>query len=276
MLQIPRKPVFLSNGKQYIEANYQNMKDIKLNHKLITRMLFVLSIGLVSAGAAAQTKDHLAIQFEEPSDIFTESEKQLAVELLTDSEREVRKLLPGLPEGIEVNVEIVDWDLDVVGGVTGRAETNDPPVVMIQVSKKFPGGVEAAINGGLQSVIYHEFHHLSLGWAVRDNQFTSDIQTATVIEGLAEVFSEEFTGVSHAENQMPQEVNAEDWIEEVRALPKDADYQTWMFQHPDGRTSIGYRTGNYLIKQALSNSGKTILELSRLSPGELWALAGYN
>lgn len=251
------------------------MDSINLDQQFIKRLLVLLSFSLICAFASAQDMNRLEIHFKEDEDHFTETEKQQTLELLSDSEVEVRTLLPDLPEGIEVIVEIVDWDLDVVGGVTGRAETNEPPVVMIQISKNYPGGVGAAIQASLRSVIYHEFHHLSLGWAVRDNKFTSDIQTATVIEGLAEVFSEEYTGVSHAENQMPEEVNAEDWIREVRALPKDADYQTWMFQHPDGRTSIGYRTGNYLIKQALSNSGTSILELSLLSPGELWTLAGY-
>ena len=182
-------------------------------------------------------------------------------------------MLPNLPKGIKVIVEVVDWEIDEVGGVTGRAESNSAPLVMIQVSNKFPGGIVSAINAGLRSTIFHEFHHLSLGWAIKDNKFVPEIPVAAVIEGLADVFTEEYTGVVFAANSYPKEVKA--WVKEILALPKDADYQKWMFQHPDGRTSIGYRTGNYLVRIAMFNSGKTILELSNISPSDLLGLAGY-
>lgn len=251
------------------------MKLLSSNHRSLKGLISILSIAFIGACLHTTDKAEIEITFNEDTDSFTELEKQLATDIISDSEKEVRKLLPELPNGIKVIVEIVDWDLDVVGGVTGRAETNAPPVVMIQVSKKFSGGVVAAINAALRSTIYHEFHHLSLGWAVKDNKFTPGIPTAVVIEGLAEVFSEEYTGVAFEENQVPENVNADDWVKEILALPRDADYQTWMFQHPDGRTAIGYRTGNYLIKKAMSNSGKTILELSSVSPNDLLRLAGY-
>ena len=238
-------------------------------------LLLFLVINLIGACASTPEREELEITFKEDAESFTEPDKQLAVDIVTDSENEVRKLLPALPKGIQVELEIVDWDLDKVGGVTGRAETNSPPLVLIQVSNKFPGGITAALDTGLRSTIYHEFHHLTLGWAIQDNKFTPYIQTATVIEGLAEVFAEVHTGAAFAENHMPEEVNADDWVKEILALPKKADYQTWMFEHPDGRTSIGYRTGNYLIKKALFNSGKTIVELSSLPPSELFKLAGY-
>tara|TARA_B110000503_G_C7134443_1_gene408220 strand:+ start:1652 stop:1798 length:147 start_codon:yes stop_codon:yes gene_type:complete len=48
-----------------------------------------------------------------------------------------------------------------------------------------------------------------------------------------------------------------------------------MGEHPDGRTYIGYRTGNYLIRKAMKLSGKNILELSDLMPNEIIKLTGY-
>jgi hypothetical protein len=220
-------------------------------------------------------ENNLDVEFKKEESQFRAEEKELALAIIHRSEKKVRELLPDLPSGIKLQLELVDWDLDLVGGVTGRAETNSPPLVLIQVSIQYPGGVESALESGLASTLYHELHHLSLGWAIQDNNFLPDIKTATIIEGLAEVFSEEFTGVSFEENQMPEGVNPADWVREIIALPKNADYQTWMFQHPDGRTSIGYKTGNYLVKRAISRSGKNILELSNLPVEEIYRLAGY-
>jgi len=240
-------------------------------------LIFLIAfLNSCNSNSAKTESKELNIEFKESTDNFTEFEKELVIEILTDSEKEIRTLLPSLPKKIKVVMEIVDWDIDVVGGVTGRAETNTPPLVMIQVSNKFPGGIVSAIHAGLRSTIYHEFHHLSMGWAIKDNKYIPEIPVATVIEGLAEVFAEEYTKVVFEANQIPKDVNADNWVKEILELPKNANYQTWMFQHPDGRTSIGYRTGNYLVKQVMYNSSKTILELSSLSPSGLLALAGYS
>jgi hypothetical protein len=59
-------------------------------------------------------------------------------------------------------------------------------------------------------------------------------------------------------------------VTEILALPINANYQHWMFQHPDGRESVGYRTGNYIVRKALAASGKNILELSELPPNEIF------
>lgn len=34
--------------------------------------------------------------------------------------------------------------------------------------------------------------------------------------------------------------NVEQWVHELRALPSNASYAEWMFQHPDGRRWIGF------------------------------------
>ena len=217
----------------------------------------------------------LDIVFQEGTSKFTEPQKQLIHDVISHSEKEIRNLLPNLPNGIKVIVEIVDWNLDIVGGVTGRTETNSPPLVQIQISNKYPGGVIVAANSALKSTIFHEFHHLSRGWAIKDNKFEPGISIAMVNEGLAEVFSEEYTEVIFEENHIPKDVNPNAWVREILALPKNADYQKWMFEHPDGRTSIGYRTGNYLTRKAMANSKKNIIELSRLMPNEIIKLAGY-
>ncbi|MDF0717395.1 DUF2268 domain-containing putative Zn-dependent protease [Muricauda sp. 334s03] len=214
------------------------------------------------------------ITFTEKDGKFTTEQKELIQQVVLESEKEIRTLLPTLPDSIQVSLEIVDWNLDVVGGVTGRTETNSPPVVFIQISKNYPGGVAAATHKALKHTIFHEFHHLYRGWAIRDNKFGPGIPIAAINEGLAVVFSEEYTSAMEADSP-PEDEIAEQWVTEIMALPKNADYQQWMFQHPDGRQSIGYRTGNYLIRKAMTRSRKSVLELSELSPDEIFQLAGH-
>ncbi len=215
----------------------------------------------------------LHISFKEGREGFTDAQQALIKEVLIQSEHDVRDLLPTLPGEIQIAVEKVDWDLTTVGGVTGRTESNSPPRVSIQISGEFPGGVGQAVKAGLRETAYHELHHLAKGWAIKDNRWEPGIATAAVIEGLAVVFAEEYLGTKFEANHYPAEADA--WVREILALPPNANYQHWMFQHPDGRTSIGYRTGNYLVRQAMEHTGSGILELGRLTPGEIIELAGY-
>ena len=198
---------------------------------------------------------------------FSMTEKEAIANILVDSETRVRELLHNLPEVIEVSVSLIDRNVDIVGGVTGRADA--PGVVVVELSKVFPGGVLAAANTALSSTIFHEFHHLNRGWTMQGNKFEPGIPIAAVNEGLASVFAEQYTGVYHEQAYSYPE-NASEWLQEIKALPKKADYSTWMMgEHPDGRNSIGYRVGRYVVHQAAAKSGKDILELSELSPKEI-------
>ena len=215
----------------------------------------------------------LEISFDEKTKPFSNSEKEQISNILTDSESKIRSLLPSLPKDIKVTVQNTSKDFAVNGGVNGRTERNSPAEVFIEISNVFEGGRTKAIETALASVVYHEFHHLSKGWAIQDNKYSIDIYTATVIEGLAIVFSEIYTDVHLPWNRYTDDVDQ--WAEEIIALPKNSNYSTWMFQHPDGRIGIGYKTGNFIVRKAMANSGITILELSKLSPKKIWKLAGY-
>lgn len=214
------------------------------------------------------------VVFQEDSLRFSESQQKFIQSEIIRSEEEVRALLPNLPDSIKVIVELVNWDLDIVGGVTGRAETNSPPLVMIQISNNYKDGIIDSVHSGLKATIFHEFHHLSRGWAIQDNKFSYGIPNAMVNEGLAVVFSEIYTGIISDATSYPKE--ADQWVSEILALPLDASYSDWaMGEHPDGRTYIAYRAGNYLTRKAMTNSGKSILELSELMPDEIINMAGY-
>ena len=240
-------------------------------------LTLLLSLLCLSACVSYSTKSSLgteAIVFQEDAFDFTETQKDFILEVIINSEKEVRKLLPTLPDSITVIVEHVDWDLDAVGGVTGRAESNSPPLIMVQISNTYREGVIDSIYSGLKATLFHELHHLSRGWAIQDNAFAPGIPNAMVNEGLAVVFAEIYTEIVFEANAYPEE--ADRWVQEILNLPLDASYSDWvMGEHPDGRTHIGYRTGNFLVRRAMTTSGKNILELSELKPEEIIKLAGY-
>ena len=244
----------------------------------ILRNLFLVIavLGILSCNSNAKKSPiaNVDVVFQEDSVKFTESQKVFISKVISKSEEEVRMLLPKLPDSIKVIVEKVDWNLDIVNGVTGRTETNDPPLVLVQISNNYQGGVIDSAYQGIKTTIFHEFHHLSRGWAIQDNKFSYGIPNAMVNEGLAVAFTEIYTGNINDVNSYPKE--ADSWVKEILALPLDADYAQWvMGEHPDGRTYIGYRTGNFLARQAMKNSAKSILELSNLMPNEIIKLAGY-
>lgn len=244
---------------------------------ILRRLFFIIPVLCLASCGSNSQKLHLTkvnVVFQEDTIRFTESQKDFIREVIINSETEVRNLLPKLPDSIKVIVENVDWDLDIVGGVTGRTETNSPPLVLVQISNNYKQGIIDSIHAGLKATIFHEFHHLSRGWAIQDNKFSYGIPNAMVNEGLAVAFTEIYTGNINEVNSFTDE--ADNWVREIMALPLNANYADWvMGVHPDGRTYIGYRTGNYLIRKAMTLSGKDILELSELMPDEIIKLAGY-
>lgn len=243
-------------------------------HRSLLLIIPVLCIISCNSNSKKVELANVNVVFQEDSLKFNESQKVFIRDVISNSEKQVRDLLPNLPDSIKVIVEAVDWDLDIVNGVTGRAETNFPPLVLVQISHHYKGGVIDSVYQGIKSTIFHEFHHLSRGWAIQDNKFSYGIPNAMVNEGLAVAFTEIYTGSKNEVESYTDE--ADNWVKEILALPLDASYSEWMMgEHPDGRTYIGYRTGNYLARKTMIKSGKTILELSELMPNEIIKLAGY-
>ncbi|MEM1001890.1 MAG: DUF2268 domain-containing putative Zn-dependent protease [Bacteroidota bacterium] len=245
-----------------------------INSNHFFKILCACLVAFSSMSAQESDKKGLSFTYVENTETFSENEKQLIEETITETDKDLRELLPELPQNIEVILAQMSRDLEVVGGTTGRAEKHDPDgEVYIYISNVFPGGIKAAVKTSLVPTIYHEFHHLARGWTMIGNKFDRGIDIAMVNEGLAVVFSEHYTQKVFEGNSIPKDV--ESWVEEVLALPQDANYNTWMNQHPDGRFGIGYRAGNYVVRKAIKQSKKDILELSMLSPEEILELAGY-
>lgn len=209
------------------------------------------------------------INFDTQHHAFTDQEKATISEIINHSESQVRKLFPTLAEDITVNVVATERNIDILGGATGRADA--PGVIEVTLSTVSPGGITGSAKTALTSSMYHELHHLVRGWTMTENKFgvQPGIPVATVNEGLASIFAETYTDEYFAKAYDYPEQAAE-WLDEIMALPKDANYAHWVAGfHPDGRSVIGYRIGRYVVHKAMENTGKDIIELTEMSPQEI-------
>ncbi len=204
---------------------------------------------------------------------LSEEEKVAIHETLEVTYAMAREVLPGLVDHVTVTVHMVDRDLSNVGGASGRADA--PGEITLEISMQMDGGISTVIDGGLASTFAHELHHLVRGWTISGNRFGPGISIAAINEGMAVVFAEELTGKSYPGNQPPSETDAEAWAIEILALPRRVNYGEWMFAHPDGRESVGYRIGHFVVRRAMATTGQDIIELSSASPDEIWAYAGF-
>ena len=224
----------------------------------LSSVLVLGTIGLANA--------ETVVNFDSGNHKFTLKEKELIKGIIFQSEKRVRKLLPALDENLTINVVTTNHNLDIVGGVYGRADA--PGVIEVTLSTASENGISGSASAALTSSMFHELHHLVRGWTMTENQFgvQPGIPVATVNEGLASIFAETYTDEYFAlAYDYPEEAAA--WLNEIMALPKDANYAHWVGGfHPDGRSVIGYRIGRYVVHQAMQKTGKDILALSKMSP----------
>ncbi len=247
------------------------MKRIKTIVALIIILQFVSHKSGVSQVRDIMKISHLNIIFEDSKEYhFSRTEKELIKKIAIQTDREIRMLLPDLNKKITLRVIAVPYDLEIVGGITGRAV--NPREVTAELSYNYKEGVAGAAEQSLSGHLYHEFHHIWKRWTLSENKFGKGIDIAAINEGLADVFSKTYTGYFLDIGSSSDDI--ESWTREVLKLPKDADYNQWMNQHEDGRIAIGYRVGTFIVENAMKKSGKTIIELSELHPKEILSLSG--
>jgi uncharacterized protein YjaZ len=241
-------------------------------HYLTGVFVAILTFGISGpAGAYKEEVRPNLVFLEDGENTFSDDQKTSIERTTKEVMEKTRTLLPDLMHTIQFTINTTGRDLSAVRGVTGRADRVDE--IEITISTSYPGGIDGAVIDGLRATLFHELHHTVRGWTIHGNKFGYGIDIAAINEGLADVFAEIQTGHNH--NSYSDDTDFHAWAQEILALPKTANYGEWMFQHPDGREAIGYRTGTWLVKRALRNSDHDILSLSQQSVGEIYQLAGY-
>lgn len=260
----------------HIRATNMRSSQMKTLMSYIIAIITMLVMSSANANEKTKTTGTITTIFSTKGYDFNESEMNVIHSIIVHAESRVRTLLPNLDKAITVHINAIDRDMDIVGGVFGRAEA--PGEVGFYLSTKTKGGVVASATTSLTSATFHELHHLARGWTMRENKFgnPAGIPVATVNEGLASVFADTYTN-EYFDKAYGYPDNAAEWLDEIMKLPKDANYGHWVGGfHPDGRFAIGYRVGRYVVHQAMKNSGKSILELSEISPQAILDFAMAN
>lgn len=229
---------------------------------------FTLPILLLMVSMASA--QNIAVNFHESTNnSLTAEEQSLIVEIAQSTRAEVAELLPELPNEIKLSVYA---GRNVIPEIGIGASSVSPGNIEFVVDTTRPEGTESIVRTHLRSTLFHEMHHLTRGFVISAGDSFTSFMDAVVAEGMATVFEREFAGSDPLWGQYPD--NARAWAEELAALPLSAydTYGAWMFQHPDGRRWIGYRTGTYIIDQARAVSGLSSAEMVTMPTQEILRL----
>jgi uncharacterized protein YjaZ len=196
--------------------------------------------------------------------IFSRSERA-AIQMVADrAERDVRRLLPGLPEHLRITVQAGDNVIPETGETGGIGL---PAAVYWTVDPNHEGGVLAVVNAQLRASLFHEWYHL-----VRATKLSPQtLAERAVNEGLATAFERDFGGAPTPWGAYPADIEA--WTTELLAQGPDASFNEWMYKHPDGRRWIGFKVGAYLADRAVRESGLSLAELAVEPTEKIIALA---
>lgn len=202
---------------------------------------------------------------------WTPEERTQITALAEAAVGEVRTLLPDLHPVIDIEVSAGTTVIPETGEVGAAISTQ---LVRWIVDPARPGGPIEVARSQLRSTMFHELHHTVRGHVFANTELSNRVIDLAISEGMASVFERDAAGdrpVPWA--QHPE--NIDDWVHELLALPDGTDPRPWLYEHPDGRRWIGYRTGAYLVDKAIAAAGLDAATLVQTSPAEILDLAGY-
>ena len=197
---------------------------------------------------------------------FTAEDGAAIVEGARRTEPEVRALLPGLRNRLNLVVTTGDGVIPETGEV-GFAASPDVVNWRVDASR----GVQDVAHEHLRHMLFHELHHCARLIRI-PSYYTEDWYDGSVFEGLATVFERE-AGWAPPFGEYPED-EIEAWAEELFAQPVDHTFNQWKFQHPDGRRWISYRVGTWVVDRAVERSGRSAADLVWETTPTIVELAG--
>jgi hypothetical protein len=182
---------------------------------------------------------------------------------------ELAELLPEIPLDAEIifnNKRLISYT-----GTGGFAK--DFKLIELAFDSNFIGDKdEQMIN--FKGSLFHEFYHLVQGFVGNNESLhgISALETA-IYEGSATKFEVLRAVTNPSWSQYPDDIK--NWIHEIVELGNEYDYKKWKFYDPEtNRRWILYRSGCYIVDQAILKSGKRIEELAKTPPMDIFMMSG--
>ncbi len=160
------------------------------------------------------------------------------------------KLLPGLSPFL--NLIVYPTKSEWVIPETGTAGTTySEEYVEVAFDSELLLGLEKMMDE-IEKIVLHELTHAS-SYYCSGEAYTVEPLRALKEEGLASTF-EKKNGKSEPDwaNYGGEEVMLR-WYKEIKNLPTDSRNEDYLFDHPDGRKWIIYKTGVWAIKKMLDS-----------------------
>jgi uncharacterized protein YjaZ len=215
---------------------------------------------MLSLGCEAHLVD---VDVQTDRSVFSRAERRAIEQVADAAARDVRTLLPALPNRLQLVVR-TGHDVIPETGETATAALPDSVYWTVDPAR----GVLSIVRTELRASLFHELHHL-----VRDARVPRHrLIDAVVTEGLATAFERDFGKASPPWGMVPPEVM--EWTRQVLLQPDTAPREPWLSQHPDGRRWIGLRVGTFLADRAARASGRSAAELVVTPTEEIVRLAG--
>lgn len=183
--------------------------------------------------------------------------------------REVRELLPSLPDKMQIYFS--DYGIMPESGVGGYAYS--PTVLTISIDPDFKDKEKQLKD--IRPTIFHEAFH-------QFQEFTGASQLypaieGSIYEGMATVFERECADAlqPYGNYRQTPETTLKRWIEDLKKITAQdfADkntYKAWKFYHPEFKERwIAYKVGTWITDQVLAKHKLTILDLSTKTAAEV-------
>lgn len=196
---------------------------------------------------------------------------------LEKSYAEMRKLLPELPEALDIWL-IHDFPMDF-SGVSGFAYS--PSIITIDFNPDFAD--KQLQQKALRATVFHEAYHLAQGHTSEEGSasYTSALDSA-IYEGMATVFERTYTDLKepYSDYDATDKLLLQKWQSELAKITPEEFlandgtlWRQWAFY--DESDEFGwklYKTGAWLVDRYLEKSGDDILDIVHMPAADIVAV----
>ena len=180
--------------------------------------------------------------------------------------KEASELLPDVSDHVNFFVQPRTYDL--IDETEDSGYTVNSELILLAFHPKSKADKKILLDH-IRPTVFHELNH-----AARYNQgiWHETLLEQAIMEGLATVFERDYAHVDPLWGKYDK-AEAELWFREISEMKGGFKWDEYMYKHSDGRQWIGYKTGTYIVDEAIKYSGKSVIDLTKMQCSEILKLA---